>query len=175
MVEMTFFLGLQVRQLEDDIFINQAKYNRELLKKFDMESCSTASTLMNSFSKLDKDKNGQSVDINVYRGIIGSLLYLIVSRPNILFIVGVCRIFQANTKQSQLRSRCPLPRQEQKLNILSRAAVVQLLWVQQQMRDFGIEVDESPIFYDNNSAITITYNPVLYYPTKHIDIKHHFI
>ncbi|XP_047339717.1 uncharacterized protein LOC124943211 [Impatiens glandulifera] len=98
MGELTFFLGLQVQQLEARTFINQEKYTKELLKKFNMENCSTASTPMDSSKKLDKDEDGQSVDITVYRGIISSLLYQIASRSDILFTVGVCGHFQANPK-----------------------------------------------------------------------------
>ncbi|XP_047331506.1 uncharacterized protein LOC124935089 [Impatiens glandulifera] len=86
---LTLFLGLQVRQLEDRIFINQAKYTRELLKKFRMESCSAASTTMDSSSTLDKDEDGQYVKITAYQGIIGSLLYLTANRPDILFVVVI--------------------------------------------------------------------------------------
>ncbi|XP_047306159.1 uncharacterized mitochondrial protein AtMg00810-like [Impatiens glandulifera] len=100
MGELTFFLGLQVRQLENEIFINQAKYTKELLKKFVMKNFSDASTLMNSSRKLDKDEGIQDVDITAYRGIISSILYLTVSRPYIMFVVGACGRFQANPKQS---------------------------------------------------------------------------
>ncbi|XP_047335530.1 uncharacterized mitochondrial protein AtMg00810-like [Impatiens glandulifera] len=100
MGELSFFLGLQVRQLEGGTFINQVKYTKELLKKFGIESCYAASTPMSSSIKLDKDEDGQSVNITTYRGIIGSLLYLTASRPDILFVVGVCGRFQANPKQS---------------------------------------------------------------------------
>ena len=65
MGELSFFLGLQVRQLSDDIFINQAKYTKELLKKFGMESCSAISTPMSSSCKLDKDESGPDVDITI--------------------------------------------------------------------------------------------------------------
>ncbi|XP_047331490.1 uncharacterized mitochondrial protein AtMg00810-like [Impatiens glandulifera] len=65
-----------------------------------MESCSAASTPMTSSMKLDKDEDGQSVDIIAYHGIIRSLLYLIASRQDILFIIGVCGRFQDNPKQS---------------------------------------------------------------------------
>ena len=51
----------------------------------------------------------------------------------------------------------------------------QILWIQQQLRDYGVEAGESPIFCDNTSAIAITYNPVLHSRTKHIDVQHHFI
>ncbi|XP_047320593.1 uncharacterized protein LOC124924624 [Impatiens glandulifera] len=79
-----------VSQIEDDNFINQAKYTRYLLKKFGMEIRSAASTPMNSSRKQDKDEDGQSIDITAYRGIIISLLYLTTSRLDILFDVGIC-------------------------------------------------------------------------------------
>ncbi|XP_047309908.1 uncharacterized mitochondrial protein AtMg00240-like [Impatiens glandulifera] len=100
MGELGFFLGLQVCQLEGDTFINQAKYTKELLKKFSMENYYVASTPMNTTVKLDKDEVGQIVDITAYRGKIGSLLYLIENRPHILFTVRVCERFQTNPKQS---------------------------------------------------------------------------
>ena len=98
MGELTFFLGLQVRQLTNGIFINQVKYTKELLKKFGMESCSAMSTPMSSSCKLDQDESGLDVDITMYRGIIGSLLYLTASRPDILYALGVCSRFQAKPK-----------------------------------------------------------------------------
>ena len=70
------------------------------MKKFGMESCSATSTLMSTSCKLDKDEGGQDVDITAYRGIIGSLLYLTASRPDILYAVGDCARFQAKPKQS---------------------------------------------------------------------------
>ena len=74
-----------------------------------MESCSAAAIPMNSSSRLDKDEGGQDVDITAYRGIIGSLLYLTTSRPDILFAVGVCGRFQANPKQSHyIAAKCIL-------------------------------------------------------------------
>ncbi|XP_047320486.1 uncharacterized mitochondrial protein AtMg00810-like [Impatiens glandulifera] len=85
MGELSFFFGLQVRQIEGGTFINQAKYTKEMLKKFGMESFSTVSTPMSPSIKLDKDEDGQSVDIITYCGIIRSLLYLTASRPDILF------------------------------------------------------------------------------------------
>ena len=66
MGELSFFLGLQVKQLEGGIFISQAKYTKELLKKFGMESCSVTSTPMGASCKLDKDEGGQDVDITAY-------------------------------------------------------------------------------------------------------------
>ncbi|XP_047320509.1 uncharacterized protein LOC124924528 [Impatiens glandulifera] len=100
MGELTFFHGLQVLQLEKGTLINQAKYTNELLKKFGIEDCSAAATLMSSSNKLDKDEGGQNVDVIAYRGLIGSLLYVTASRLDIQFAVGVCGRFHANPKLS---------------------------------------------------------------------------
>ena len=81
MGELSYFLGLQVKQSEEGTFICQTKYTRNLLKKFRMQDCSSSSTPMATATKLDKD-TGKSVDITDYRGMIGSLLYLTTSRPD---------------------------------------------------------------------------------------------
>ena len=102
MRELTYFLGLQIKQLKDRIFINQAKYVKELLKKFNLENVKSISTPMVVNTKLDADEKGKSVDQKQFRGMIGSLLYLTVSRPDIHFSVCLCAHFQANLKESHL-------------------------------------------------------------------------
>ena len=74
MGELNFFLELQIKQLKEGTFINQAKYIRDLLKRFNMEKAKTMKTPMSSSIKLDKDEKGQSIDSTMYRGMIGSLL-----------------------------------------------------------------------------------------------------
>ncbi|KAK2993512.1 hypothetical protein RJ640_025522 [Escallonia rubra] len=69
MGELTFFLGLQIKQSKDGIFINQAKYTKELLKRFDMEASNAFDTPTSSLLKLDKDEKGKDVDIKRYRGL----------------------------------------------------------------------------------------------------------
>ena len=93
MEELTYFLGLQVNQKEDGIFICQSKYMKDLLKKFGMEDSSPAKTLMSTSIKLEEDKKGKRVDIKVYRGMVGSLLYLTASRPDIMFATCLCARF----------------------------------------------------------------------------------
>ena len=102
MGELTFFLGLQIKQLEDEIFIHQSKYTKDLLKKFKMDESKEVSTPMSSTLKLDKDEEGKSVDQMLYRGMIGSLLYLTASRPDIMFATCLCARFQSNPKESHL-------------------------------------------------------------------------
>ena len=102
MGELNFFLGLQIKKSEDGIFINQSKYIKDLLKRFELENAKSMKTLMSSTIKLGKDENGKAVDITKYRGIIGSLLYLTASRLDITFSVCLCAIFQSNPKESHL-------------------------------------------------------------------------
>ena len=88
--------------MEEDIFINQAKYVKDLLKKYRLDRCKKISTLMATSTKLDADEVGKIVDQKTYRGMIGSLLYLTASRPDIQFSVCLCARFQANPKESHL-------------------------------------------------------------------------
>ncbi|GJR31468.1 putative ribonuclease H-like domain-containing protein [Tanacetum coccineum] len=85
---LTFFLGLQVKQKEDGIFISQDKSVGEILKKFGFSSIRTASTPMETNKALTKDEDGGDVDIHLYRSMIGSLMYLTSSRPDIMFSVS---------------------------------------------------------------------------------------
>ena len=85
MGELSYFLGLQVSQKEDGIFICQSKYVRHLLRKYNLKDCSPAKTPMATATNLDQDKSGKKVDISSYRGMIGSLLYLTASRPCLLY------------------------------------------------------------------------------------------
>ena len=102
MGELTYFLGLQVSQRNDGIFICQSKYLRDLLKKYGLEDASTAKTPMATATKLDQDDPSKCGDITSYRGMIGSLLYLTASRPDIMFSTCLCARFQANPKESHL-------------------------------------------------------------------------
>ncbi|GJT31429.1 uncharacterized mitochondrial protein-like protein [Tanacetum coccineum] len=76
MGELTFFLGLQVKQKEDGIFISQDKYVTEILKKFGFTDVKTASTPMETQNHLLKDEDSEEVDAHLYRSMIGSLMYL---------------------------------------------------------------------------------------------------
>ena len=88
--ELNHFLGLQIRQQESSIFISQSKYAKNLVKKFGLESTSLVRTPMSPNVKLIVDLLGKSVDSSLYRSMIGSLLYLNASRPDISYSVGVC-------------------------------------------------------------------------------------
>ncbi|GJV80949.1 putative ribonuclease H-like domain-containing protein [Tanacetum coccineum] len=102
--ELTFFLGLQVKQKKDDIFISQDKYVEEILKKFRFTEVKTASTPMETQKPLLKDKDGEEMDVHMYRSMIGSLMYLTSSRPDIMFAVCACARYQVNPKVSHLHA-----------------------------------------------------------------------
>ena len=88
--ELTHFLGLQIRQQDSGIFLSQSKYAKNLVKKFDLESASSIRTPMSPNVKLTVDLLGKSVDPSLYKSMIGSLLYLTASRPDISYSIGVC-------------------------------------------------------------------------------------
>ncbi|GJZ21542.1 retrovirus-related pol polyprotein from transposon TNT 1-94 [Tanacetum coccineum] len=104
MGELNFFLGLQIKQMEDGIFFNQSKYIKEMLKKFGLEDSKPMKTPMSFNTKLTKDEECESVDSTKYRGMIGSLLYLTASRPDIMFSVCLCARFQEAPKTSHLEA-----------------------------------------------------------------------
>jgi len=102
MGELKFFLGFQIKQLKEGTFISQTKYTLDMLKKFDMEKAKPIKTPMPTNGHLDLDEKGKAVDIKVYRSMIGSLLYLCASRPDIILSVCMCARFQANLKECHL-------------------------------------------------------------------------
>ncbi|GJY66846.1 putative ribonuclease H-like domain-containing protein [Tanacetum coccineum] len=238
MGELTFFLGLQVQQKEDGIFISQDKYVAEILKKFDFATVNTASTPMEPNKALVKDEEADSVDVHLYRLMIRSLMYLTTSRPDITFAVCACARFQVTPKTShihdvkrifrylkgqpkfghwyprdslfdleafsdsdyaganldrkstiggcQFLSKRLISWQCKKQTIVANsttkaeyvAAVTccgQVLWIQNQMLDYGFNFMNTKIYIDNESTICIVKNPVFHSKTKHIEIRHHFI
>ncbi|GJY07419.1 uncharacterized mitochondrial protein-like protein [Tanacetum coccineum] len=99
--ELTFFLGLQLSK-EDGIFISQDKYVDEILKKFNYTDVKSASTPVDLEKPLVKDGDANDVDVHLYRSMIGSLMYLTTSRPDIMFAVCACARFQVTPKTSHL-------------------------------------------------------------------------
>ncbi|GJR01670.1 putative ribonuclease H-like domain-containing protein [Tanacetum coccineum] len=210
MGELTFFLGLQVTQKDDGIFISQDKYVDEILKKFGFSTVKTANTLMETLKPLMKDENAEAVDVHLYRSMIGSLMYLTSSRPDIMFVVCACARFQVTPKVSHLHAVKRIFRylkgqpklglwypkdlpfdletytnsdyQTMVANSTTEAEYVaasncygQVLWIPNQMLDYGYNFMNTKIFIDNESTICIVKNLVFHSKTKHIEIKHHFI
>ncbi|GJT27635.1 retrovirus-related pol polyprotein from transposon TNT 1-94 [Tanacetum coccineum] len=104
MGKISFFLGLQIFQNPRGIFINQSKYALESLKKYGFDSCDPVDTPMVEKSKLDEDKEGKVVDPSHYRGMIGTLLYLTASRPDLQFAICMCARYQARPTEKHLHA-----------------------------------------------------------------------
>ena len=102
MGELNYFLGFQVKQLKDGTFISQTKYTQDLLKRFGMKDAKPAKTPMGTDGHTDLNKGGKSVDQKAYRSMIGSLLYLCASRPDIMLSVCMCARFQSDPKECHL-------------------------------------------------------------------------
>nr|GEZ27723.1 retrovirus-related Pol polyprotein from transposon TNT 1-94 [Tanacetum cinerariifolium] len=102
--ELTFFLGLQVKQKQDGIFISQDKYVAEILKKYGFLKVKNASTPMETQKPLLKVKDGEEVDVHMYRSMIGSLMYLTSSRLDIMFTECACARYQVSPKVSHLHA-----------------------------------------------------------------------
>jgi hypothetical protein len=101
---LTFFLGLQIKQTKEGTFISQIKYTRDILKKFGMDKAKPIKTPMCTNGHLDLDLGGTSIDQKVYHSMIGSLLYLSASIPNIMLSVCMCTRFQTTPKDCHLRA-----------------------------------------------------------------------
>jgi hypothetical protein len=96
MGELTIFLGIQVKKMKQDTFMHQAKYTKELMKKFNMVELKSVSTPMSTATSLGPDEDGEAVDQREYRSMIGSLLYLTVTWSDIQFAMGLCARFRAS-------------------------------------------------------------------------------
>jgi len=238
MGEMKFFLGLQVDQMQNGIFIHQTKYVQDLLNRFMMTDTKYTTTPLPVNHGIGPDATGDPVDSTLYRSMIGSLMYLTASRPDIMFPTCLCARYQSAPKVSHLIDVKRIlrylktypdiglwyPRDDNfeltafsdsdygscKLNAKSTTAgcqffgsrlvtwqckkqttvststceaeyvaasscCSQVLWIQQQMRDYGLRFLNTPINVDNTAVISITKNPVQHSKTKHIDIRYHFI
>jgi hypothetical protein len=104
MGELKYFLGFQIKQLQEGTFISQTKYIQDILKKFGMKNGKLIKTPMGTNGHLDLDTGGKSVDQKVYQSMIGSLLYLCASRPDIMLSICMCARFQAKPKEVHLRA-----------------------------------------------------------------------
>ncbi|KAJ9544473.1 hypothetical protein OSB04_024180, partial [Centaurea solstitialis] len=179
MGELTFFLGLQVKQKDDGIFINQSKYVASMLQKFGMNDAKPASTPMETHKHLTADVEGEEVDVHNYRSMIGSLMYLTASRPDIMFVVcGPPRLglWYPNDSSFDLVAYTDSDYGGTNLDKKSTSGGCQFLGGRlNQMQDYGLSFLQTPIYIDNNSDISIVNNPVKHSKTKRIEIKYHFI
>nr|GEV64460.1 hypothetical protein [Tanacetum cinerariifolium] len=211
MGKLTFFIGLQVKQKDDGIFISQDKYVADILKKFVFSSLKMASTSIETHKALLKDEEAQDVNVYLNKSMIRSLMYLTASRHNIMFTVCACARFQGTPKVSHLYAvkrifrylkgqpklglwypkdspfdleafsvsdyvGASLDRKSSTGEYVAGASCYgQVLWIQNQMLDYGFNLMNTKIYIDNESTIYIVKNPVFHSKIKHIEIRHHFI
>ncbi|GJR67022.1 hypothetical protein Tco_0013087, partial [Tanacetum coccineum] len=171
MGELKFFLGLQVHQSPRGIFISQSQYAIKLLKKHGLDEYVSMSTPMVT-ERLDADLQGTPSDQTTYRRMIGGLMYLTASRPDIAFATFVCARYQARPTVKHLKEM----RTMQDVEYVSLSACyAQVIWMRTQLLDYGYKYNWIPMYYDSKSAIAISCNPVQHSKTKHIDIHYNFI
>ncbi|KAJ9553022.1 hypothetical protein OSB04_017067 [Centaurea solstitialis] len=224
----------------DDIIFGST--SRELCKKFetkyDMSGCHSIGTPMATGNSIGPDHEGKDVDLKTYRSMVGSLMYLTASRPDIMFATCVCARYQAKPKESHLaavkrifrylkgipyygiwypkglgfelqaytdadyggcnmdrkstsghlqflgnklvswaskKKQCVFTFTAESEYVAAASCCSQVLWMQSQLRDYGLEYKKIPIYCDSKSAIAISANPVQHSKTKHIDIRYHFL
>ncbi|KAH9780171.1 hypothetical protein KPL71_007985 [Citrus sinensis] len=175
--ELTYFLGLQVKQMENGIFVNQSKYAKSLVKMFGLDSAKHLRTPMSTNAKLTVDDSGFSVDPSIYRSMIGySDAYGAGNADDRKSIIRGCFYLGNNlvSWHSKKQNSISLSTAEAEY-IAAGSCCTQLLWMKQMLVDYGMVEDTLTVFCDNTSAINISKNLVQYSRTKHIDIRHHFI
>nr|GEV01664.1 hypothetical protein [Tanacetum cinerariifolium] len=203
MGELNFFLGLQVLQKEDGIFLSQDKYVDDILKKFRYSDVRSANTPMDKENPWGKDGTGKDVDLHHYRSMIGSLLYLTASRPDIMFAVCTCARHQVTPKE------CHLHAVNRIFRYLKGYLKLGLWYPKESLFDLVayLDSDYGGASQDRKSTtrgclflgtrliswqckkqtiVTTSTteaeyvaaaikNPVYHFKTKHIEIRHHFI
>ncbi|GJS40265.1 hypothetical protein Tco_0565308 [Tanacetum coccineum] len=174
MGELTFFLGLQVTQKDDGIFISQDKYVEEILKKFGFSTVKIASTPMETSEPLLKDAEAEDVDVHLYRSMIGSLMYLTTSRHDIMFADSPFDL-EAYTDSDYAGPSLDRKSTTGAEYVAAASCCGQVLWIQNQMLDYGYNFMNTKIYTGNESTICIVKNLVFHSKTKHIEIRHHFI
>nr|GEX70501.1 hypothetical protein [Tanacetum cinerariifolium] len=145
--DLTFFLGLQVKKQNDGIFISQDKYVAEILKKFGSIEVKNTSTPMETQKPLLNDEDSEEVNVHMYRPMIGSLMYLTYSRPDIIFVVCACASYQVNPKCKKLtvvensttKAKYWLKIPQQKLNMWLLQVVVDNALAQNQLLDYRVD------------------------------------
>nr|GEU54226.1 retrovirus-related Pol polyprotein from transposon TNT 1-94 [Tanacetum cinerariifolium] len=194
MGELKFCLGIQIHKLPRGVFITQAKYAQEVLKKHDMTSCDSVGTSMTTKS-LDTALSETPVDPMKYRSMVGALMYLTASRPDIIhatyhagcldtrkstysgmqFLGGDKLVSWSSKKQDCTSMSIAEPEY-----VSLSACCAQVLWLRTQVTYYGFHFDKIPMYYDlktaiAKAAIAISCNPVQHSRTKHIAVRYHFI
>ncbi|GJV18991.1 retrovirus-related pol polyprotein from transposon TNT 1-94 [Tanacetum coccineum] len=176
MGELNFFLGLQIKQLDDGIFFNQSKYIKEMLKKFGLEDSKPIKTPMSTETKLTRDEEGlwypkgSGIETIVYADSDHAGDYVDrKSTSGVCTFMGCCLTSWFSKKQIALAISTT-----EVEYVSAEKACQQALWMKQALINYGIRLYDIPIMCDNKGAIDLSKNPVQHSRTKHIEIRHHF-
>eukprot|EP00253_Pinus_taeda_P018240 PITA_18240 len=188
---LRYFLGIEVVQNEKGIFISQARYVDQVLSRFSMEECKAANTPTVMGLKLSKEDSSKDFDPSLYKSIVGNLMYLTATRPDIMYAVSLISRFMERPKESHWQAAKRILRshfmasKKQSIVALSTAeaeyvaataAACQAVWMRRMLRSLGQEQEKATvIFCDNSSAIALSKNSVFHKRTKHIDTRFHYI
>ncbi|GJU58572.1 retrovirus-related pol polyprotein from transposon TNT 1-94 [Tanacetum coccineum] len=160
MGKISSFLGLQISENPRGIF------TLEMLKKYGLENSDVVDTPMVKRSKLDEGPQGTPVDPTHYRTMVGSLMYLIASHPNLVFILCMCVRYQAKPTEKHLTAVKRvfwLPRLEKKY------------FEKCILTNYGFDFNKIPLYNDSKSVIALSCNTIQHSRTKHIAARYHFI
>nr|GEY23620.1 hypothetical protein [Tanacetum cinerariifolium] len=149
--------------------LKKALYGLKQAPQAWMDSCDPVDTPMVDRLKLDDDPLGILVDQTHFRSMVGSLMYLTASRPDLVFVVCMCARYQASPTKKHLKSL------KQAEYIAIPGCCAQILWIRSQLSDYDFAFNKIPMYYDNHSVIALCCNNVQHSQSKHIDIRHHFI
>ncbi|GJS91750.1 hypothetical protein Tco_0774386 [Tanacetum coccineum] len=195
MGELKLFLGLHVHQSLRGIFISQFKYALDILKKNRIDKCDSIDTPMATQPKLDENLSGTPIDKMKYRSMIGSLMYLIASRPDLVHATCYCVhadhagcLDTCKSTSGGIRFQCDKlvgwSSKKQDCTAMSTVeaeyvvlytSYAHVLWMRTQLTDYGFNFNKIPMYCDSKSAIAISCNPTRYSRTKHINVRYHFI
>ncbi|GKB18201.1 retrovirus-related pol polyprotein from transposon TNT 1-94 [Tanacetum coccineum] len=195
-VKRTHSKHLQILQSSRGIFINQSKYASKIVKKYGLLTTDSVDTPLVEKSKLDEDLQGKQVDATLYRGMIGSLMYLTSSRPDLIHVVYLCARYQAKPTEKHLQA-------VKRIFRYLKGTINMGLWYSKdfgmsltayvdadhagcqdtrcstsgsaQFLDYGFQFNKIPLYFDNKSAIALCCNNVQHSRAKHIDVRYHFI
>eukprot|EP00253_Pinus_taeda_P020646 PITA_20646 len=190
-----YFLGLQVLQSKEGIFLSQSKYACDLLRHFHMEYCKSAPSPFQSGVKLSVTCTSPEVDATLYCQLVGNLLYLTHTRPDLSFAVGLVARFMQTPRESHWKAakrilryvRGPITWACKKQTAISlssaeakyRGAVEaskEALWLRQILSEFGFQQQyPTTLWCVNQSAIQLCKDPVQHQHSKHIELHMHFI
>ncbi|GJT32842.1 putative ribonuclease H-like domain-containing protein [Tanacetum coccineum] len=169
MGELTFFLGLQVKQTTAGIFLSQDKYVKDILNKFNFRTIKPASTLIEAHKSLGKDEEGEDVDVHLYSDYAGD-------NHDRRSTSGGCQYLGRRLVSWQCKKQTIVAISSTEAEYVAAASCcAQVLWMQNQLLDYGFNFMNTEIHIDNESTICIVKNPVFHSKTKHIQIRHHFI